>query len=138
MTESRTKHILLVDDEKNMRFSLAFLLEAAGYRISQAGNGWEALDLLLTMWNNGQQVDLVITDIRMPHTDGMALIEHLKRLHYQIPVLVITEYGNRKLKSTIMKNGCAGYMDKPFDEKELIKKVKMILNLPGRAEIAGA
>ena len=75
--------ILLVEDEKLLRESLAQLLADEGYQVVQAENGQAGYDAALA-----QPFDLVLTDIRMPVMDGMALLNHLQQLAPQTPVVV--------------------------------------------------
>ena len=121
------EHILVVDDEQNMRNTLAFILEAANYQVTTAAEGREALEEILAARENGRPVDLLITDFRLPGLTGLQLIDELNYLKIKIPVLVITAYGNRSLFLELMRTGCADYLDKPFDYKELVKRVDSLV-----------
>ena len=78
------KTILIVEDEKVLRESLAGLLEEEGYDVVQAPNGKEAYDLVVQ-----RPVDLVLSDVRMPEMDGLTLLGHLKQLAPETPVIMI-------------------------------------------------
>ena len=121
------EHTLVVDDEPNMRNSLAFILETANYQVTTAAEGGEALEKILAARENGRPVDLLITDIRLPGLTGLQLIDELNYLKIKIPVLVITAYGNRSLLLELMRIGCADYLDKPFDYKELVRRVDSLM-----------
>ena len=126
--ENRAKeHILVVDDEQNMRNTLAFILETANYQVTTAAEGREALEEILAARENGRPVDLLITDFRLPGLTGLQLIDELNYLKVEIPVLVITAYGNRSLFLELKRTGCADYLDKPFDYKELVKRVDSLV-----------
>ncbi len=121
------EHILIVDDEQNMRNTLAFILETANYQVTTAAEGREALEEILEAREKGRPVDLLITDMRLPGLTGLQLIDELNYLKIKIPVLVITAYGDRSLFLELMRTGCADYLDKPFDYKELVKRVNLLV-----------
>ena len=127
MENMAKEHILVVDDEQNMRNTLAFILETANYQVTTAAEGREALEEILAARENGRPVDLLITDFRLPGLTGLQLIDELNYLKIKIPVLVITAYGNRSLFLELMRTGCADYLDKPFDYKELVKRVDSLV-----------
>ena len=127
MENMAKEHILVVDDEQNMRNTLAFILEAANYQVTTAAEGREALEEILAARENGRPVDLLITDMRLPGLTGLQLIDELKYLKIKIPVLLITAYGDRSLFLELMRTGCADYLDKPFDYKELVKRVDSLM-----------
>ena len=127
MENMAKEHILVVDDEQNMRNTLAFILETANYQVTTAAEGREALEEILAARENGRPVDLLITDFRLPGLTGLQLIDELNYLKVKIPVLVITAYGNRSLFLELMRTGCADYLDKPFDYKELVKRVDSLV-----------
>jgi len=127
MENMAKEHILVVDDEQNMRNTLAFILETANYQVTTAAEGREALEEILAAREHGRPVDLLITDFRLPGLTGLQLIDELNYLKIKIPVLVITAYGNRSLFLELMRTGCADYLDKPFDYKELVKRVDSLM-----------
>ena len=127
MENMAKEHILVVDDEQNMRNTLAFILETANYQVTTAAEGREALEEILAARENGRPVDLLITDFRLPGLTGLQLIDELNYLKIEIPVLVITAYGNRALFLELRRTGCADYLDKPFDYKELVKRVDSLV-----------
>jgi len=127
MENMAKEHILVVDDEQNMRNTLAFILETANYQVTTAAEGREALQEILAARENGRPVDLLITDFRLPGLTGLQLIDELNYLKVEIPVLVITAYGNRSLFLELRRTGCADYLDKPFDYKELVKRVDSLV-----------
>lgn len=121
------EHILVVDDEQNMLNTLAFILESANYQVTTAVEGRQALEEILAARENGRPVDLLITDLRLPGLTGLQLVDELNYLKIEIPVLVITAYGNRSLFRELMRTGCADCLDKPFDYKELVKRVDSLV-----------
>jgi len=122
------KHILVVDDEANMRNTLAFILETANYMVSIAESGRKALQRVLEAEESNCPIDLIITDIVMPDRDGLELIDEIKRLNLELPILVVTAYGNKEMIKELSRRGCWDYLPKPFEEDELINRVAALLN----------
>jgi CheY-like chemotaxis protein len=83
-------NILLVDDEDGVRILMREILESAGYQVCEAEEGFQALGLLL----QGQPIDLVVTDIRMPRMDGCELAAHMAALAIKVPVVFVSGYVN--------------------------------------------
>ena len=121
------RHILVADDEQNTLLTMRFILEVANHKVTTAENGQEALGKILKAKNNGRPVDLLITDIQMPCLTGLELIDELNRLGIDIPILVITGYGNEELVMELTRKGCNQYLDKPIDDEELVERVAMLL-----------
>ena len=122
------KHILVVDDETNMRNTLAFILEAESYKVTTAEGGRKALQKILEAEEDDRPINLVITDVVMPDMDGLELIDEIRRLKPELPVLVITAYGSEKMKKELKRKGISGYLSKPFKGEELLARVAALLN----------
>ena len=131
MEDMETKHILVVDDEHNMLHTLAFILETANYKVTTAADGQEALEEILGAQESYRPIDLLITDIRLPGLTGLQLIDELNYLKIKMPILVITAYGDEALFIRLMRAGCADYLDKPFDYKELVRRVGLLVEKSG-------
>ena len=127
MENMAKEHILVVDDEQNMRNTLAFILETANYHVTTAAEGRSALEEILAAREGDRPVDLLITDMRLPGLTGLQLIDELNYLKIKIPVLVITAYGDRSLLLELERTGCTDYLDKPFDYKELVRRVDSLM-----------
>jgi DNA-binding NtrC family response regulator len=106
--------ILIVDDELNMRLVLSAMLKKEGFEISSASNGREALQILQT--NN---IDVVITDLKMPDIDGMELLTVISERYPEIPVIMITAHGTIATAVEALKKGAFDYITKPFDLDDL-------------------
>ena len=106
--------ILVVDDEANIRKVLGAMLRRQGYGVLTAADGAEALDLLRRVG-----VDVILTDLRMPKIDGMALLERVGEESPGTPVVVLTAHGTVDTAVTAMKLGAFDYLTKPFDQEEL-------------------
>ena len=127
------KVILLVEDDEAIRTALAELLEEMeeGYRIVQAANGREAINVLYT-----SPVDLVVTDLSMPVLDGFALLAHLMGAHARMPVIVLTAYGTSDTRKHLKELG-ATYLEKPRDLAALPHLVREKLAQRAKGHIEG-
>ena len=109
--------ILVVDDEQSLRDVLSIMLKRAGYAVTSAMDGEEAVELL-----NKEIFDLVITDLRMPKIDGMEVLKAVKSASPETVVLIITAFASADSAVEAMKQGAYDYLTKPFqvDEVQLI------------------
>jgi two-component system response regulator AtoC len=107
--------ILVVDDEESVRSMVAVLLQKEGYQVSSAPGGKEALDLL-----GEQSFDLVLSDIRMPRMDGLALLDRIQALYPDITVIMMSAFGTVDLAVEAMKRGAYDYISKPFKPDEIL------------------
>lgn len=107
--------ILVVDDEKNFRRILEEIFADEGYQVFTAGNGREALEVL-----KQSDVDLILTDMKMPVMDGMALLEAVKQIDSQLPVIMMTAHGTVDKAVEAMQKGAYTYVLKPFDNEQLL------------------
>lgn len=123
MKTNRKKTILLADDDLNLRRVLEFQLDEAGYNVSTAEDGAEALEIF-----NGSDFDCVITDLRMPKLSGLELLEKIKADGAEIPVIVITAFGEVETAVTAMKAGAFDYINKPFNRDEILLTLERALN----------
>ena len=110
--------ILVVEDDPALREALTDTLEMAGYGAVAAGNAEEALSML-------EKLDpgLVLTDVQMPGMDGHALLRSLKTRHPEIPVILMTAYGQIDRAVQAMRDGAADYLAKPFEPDNLLATV---------------
>ena len=115
MKDNSSKTILLADDDDNLRRVLEFQLTQAGYLVSAAQDGAAALEIFT---NNN--FDCVITDLRMPKMSGLELLEKIKTWSAEIPVIVITAFGEVETAVTAMKAGAFDYINKPFNRDEIL------------------
>ncbi|HKO31282.1 MAG TPA: sigma-54 dependent transcriptional regulator, partial [Nitrospiraceae bacterium] len=109
--------ILVVDDEKGLREVLSIMLKRTGYAVTEASDGEEAIGHI-----NKEIFDLVITDLRMPKADGMAVLKAVKSSSPETVVLVVTAFATADSAVDAMKQGAYDYLTKPFqvDEVQLI------------------
>ena len=118
MTQSQV-HILVVDDERNIRNNLAMVLEAEGYKVDKASNGDDAL-----LQVKAGLYDIVFVDIQMPKMDGLELLRYLRGLRPKMPVVMLTAYGTVSRAVDAMKLGAVDFIEKPFDPKNILAALR--------------
>lgn len=120
--------ILVADDDKNTRRLFRAILESAGYTVSLAENGREALDII-----DRTHIDLAVVDVMMPELDGYSLTKALRDADCNIPILMVSakQLPDDKIRGFIA--GTDDYMTKPVDGEELLFRIKALLR---RAQIA--
>lgn len=126
------KRILIVDDEKNMRWVLGQALAADGFEVVEATDGKEALASIAE-----QAPDIMVLDHRMPAPDGMEVLRRIRANGMTFPVIMLTAHGNVETAVLAMKAGATEYLTKPFDLDELklaIDKALKISNLAAEVE----
>jgi DNA-binding response OmpR family regulator len=118
-------HLLLVDDERDIREPLAAYLARAGYRVSKAGNAEAARALLAA-----KEFDLVLLDIMMPGEDGLALTGFI-RATTSLPVILLTARAEETDRIVGLELGADDYVTKPFSPRELLARIKAVLRRSG-------
>ena len=114
--------ILIVDDEKNYLVVLKALLATEGYEILTTNNALDGLRLV-----KEGDLDLIITDMKMPGMNGMALLEECKKIKPDLPIIIMTAYGTIEKAVEAMKNNAYDYISKPFQNDQLKLTVKKAL-----------
>jgi len=110
--------ILIVDDEKNYLVILEALLAPEGYEVITEHNPINALRLI-----KETDFDLVITDMKMPKMDGIELLDEVKKIDPEVPVIIMTAYGTIEMAVEAMKKRAYDYITKPFRNEELKQTV---------------
>ena len=114
--------LLIVDDAPFFRRFLSEFLESHGYRVLQAGSGLEAVALI-----SREPVAAVLTDIEMPDMAGPELLRNIKRLHPEIPVVMISSHHDFEVAREVLRDGALEYLTKPLQEQELLAAVERAL-----------
>jgi two-component system response regulator AtoC len=113
------RNVLIVDDEEPMRHLLSVFLRDRGYEVRAAANGEDALKEL-----SARDYDLVLSDVRMPRMDGLALLREVQRLRPELTFIVMSAYGTHDTAIEAMKAGAYDYVSKPFKPDEVLLVLK--------------
>ena len=116
-----TRHILIVDDDREIRALLSHFLEHHGYRVSVAPNGATMMQLL-----GKARIDLVILDIMLPGEDGLSLCRRL-RVSGTLPIIMLTAVGGETDRVVGLEMGADDYLPKPFSTRELLARIRAVL-----------
>jgi DNA-binding NtrC family response regulator len=123
---------LLVDDDPLIRLCVKTMVVAAGHRVTSAGDGDAAIDIL-----SSHRFDVVISDVRMPNLDGWGLIEHVRRSAPDTDVILMTAYATVPDAMRAFMRGACEYLRKPLDAEELTAHLQQISERRAkRAEVA--
>ena len=116
--------ILAVDDSASMRQMVTFTLKGAGYDVTEAKDGLEALNIA-----KSNKFNLVITDVNMPNMDGITLTKELRALpaYKFVPILTLTTESSAEKKMAGKQAGATGWIVKPFNPDQLLATVKKVL-----------
>lgn len=119
-----TKKILTVDDSKTVRTVLNDALRGAGYDVVEAVDGQDALDKL-----EHHQVSMLITDLNMPHVNGVELIREVRRSggNRFLPIIMLTTEDDEEQKQIGKAAGASGWIVKPFKPEQILKVVNMVM-----------
>jgi two-component system, OmpR family, alkaline phosphatase synthesis response regulator PhoP len=120
--ETMPGSILVVDDEQNLRHTLAFILKRAGYYVTTTENAEETLNTLQT-----GTFDLMILDIKMPDVDGLTLLKVIRQNHPKLPVFILTGYGSLDSAIQALQLEARDYLLKPIDPAQLLERIHTIL-----------
>jgi two-component system, NtrC family, nitrogen regulation response regulator NtrX len=116
-------NILIIDDERVIRKTLSEILSYEGYKIDEAGDGEEGLNLFMS-----KKYDVVLCDIKMPKMDGIEFLEKAKIINPDIPVIVISGHGNIDTAVDAVKKGAFDYVSKPPDLNRLLITLRNALD----------
>ncbi|OGS18874.1 MAG: hypothetical protein A2219_07155 [Elusimicrobia bacterium RIFOXYA2_FULL_50_26] len=111
--------ILIIDDEKQIRFMLSNILSKLGYAVMEAANGVEGLEKIKEM-----PFDLVISDVRMPEMDGITVLREVKKIAPAIEVIMISGYSATDAVVNSLKIGAFDFINKPFDSNQISATVE--------------
>ena len=121
-------NILVVEDDLALNKLITTVLSKNGHSVFSAKNGSQALDML-----DSNHIDMILTDIMMPKIDGYELVEQIRSINKDIPVMIVTARGSFNDKSRGFNLGVDDYMVKPIDINELVLRVNALLR---RSKIA--
>ena len=126
----RTPHILVVDDDREIRSLLSQFLTRHSFRVSSARDGAEMFRVLAAA-----RVDLIVLDLMLPGEDGLALCRRLRN-DSQVPVVMLTAMGEEIDRIVGLEMGADDYVAKPFNPRELLARMRAVLRRAGQVEAA--
>ena len=124
-------HLLIVEDDPEMRDLLRKVLEKDGYQVSVAADGHEAIPLL-----SRGHFNLVVTDMLMPHDGGLELLEFIRKTQPMLPVIIITAFGDWQSYSRALELGAVAFISKPLKMAELASAIQAALAGSGAGQAA--
>lgn len=127
MKNKEKMHVLVVEDERDLLYTIELILRKAGFSVTTAENGKEGLQRFVEAVENKTSFDLVVTDIQMPDFTGTELIEKIQARVPGTPTLVITGFGSKETVVQLMRLGCLDYLEKPFTPDVLLERVRYVL-----------
>ncbi|MFC1631743.1 response regulator [Candidatus Omnitrophota bacterium] len=119
--------ILLVDDEKDFLEPITFFLKSKNYSVAQANNGREALKII-----KSDPPDIVFMDLRMPVMDGIQTLTQVREFNRDLPVIMLTAYGDEKTIAAAHDLGISGFFPKKGDVDQLVSMIETTLRLHRR------
>jgi CheY-like chemotaxis protein len=120
---SRLMHILVVDDEPDGIETLQRSLRIKGHSVWAVTSGQEALRVLA---QSVVGADMVVTDYLMPEMNGIELLKAVRYEYGQLPVVLVTALGSKKVLTEAVQNGCNGFLEKPFTPAQLHAEIEKI------------
>lgn len=121
--------LCLIDDDESTRSALADVLMSEGYVVAQAADGISGLELA-----RRERFHAVLTDVRMPGLDGIALVEALRQTKPHLPIVVMTAHGTTETAIEATRRGAFDYLLKPFEMEELLAVLEAAVTAGRRAE----
>lgn len=123
-------NILIVDDDRGNRNALKAHLSRYGHRVETADQGSKALETIARAFRKGAPLDLLVTDLKMPGMDGMALLRSVNLQWPQMGKVLMTAHGGHQVRESAL-NLSAEYIEKPFSPELLIQKMETFQNFKG-------
>ena len=118
--------VLIVDDEAALRRQVMVGLAQHGYEVDECEEGLSALSKIKAAESRQNPFGCVILDIRLPDIDGLKILSVIKSIYSELPVVVITGYGNEDMINTVQNHGGSVYLDKPFAVDDLVTQIQRI------------
>ncbi|MFO0593748.1 MAG: response regulator [Myxococcaceae bacterium] len=130
MSPLPASRVVVAEDHPVMRALISSTLRKAGFEVDEFADGqmlWHQLDPLGAQ-DNRLKPDLIVTDVRMPRCSGLELLERLRHSDWvQLPVIVMTAFGDHELHSEARRLGAASVFNKPFDVRALVREVQRLV-----------
>ncbi len=120
-------NILVIDDEESLRHTLGRVLRQAGYEVTTAGEGTQALRLDNDGYENERPFDVVYLDIRLPGKDGLQVLKEIRQRDPYLPVILLTAFGSVATAVEALRLGATDYLLKPLDPEVLVARTRVLL-----------
>lgn len=128
MKKTSQGFVVVIDDDPQMRSLLVDHLELSNYHVKPFSDGLEAMQFLLSSAPEAQQVELVLTDLRMPEMDGLSVLRQLKPVRPHIPVIIMTAHASVETAIEGLRKGAFDYFTKPFKLSEIAHVVEKAIS----------
>lgn len=122
VSDQKSGRILIVDDDPYFLRVLSRILSDENFQVATAPSAQQARELL-----EGKSFDLVITDLRMPDDDGLTFLQRMRARGIEVPVIILTAYGEVETYLAAMNAGAVEYLNKPVRSEELLRAVRSSL-----------
>jgi two-component system response regulator PilR (NtrC family) len=116
-----SKQILIVDDSHDLTHVIADFLSMYGYQVHTARDGYDALECM-----QSHQIQVVVSDIHMPHMDGFTLMGEIKTKYPDVPIVLITGFSVSEAQKMAFERGANAFVAKPFKLKELKRVIESV------------
>lgn len=123
------RHVLLIEDNEQNRYLTTFLLEARGYRVTEAVDGPHGIELV-----QAERPDIVLLDIQLPTMNGYQVAEALRAIPAldRTPIIAVTSYAMAGDREQALAAGCDGYIEKPIDPETFVSDMELMAAERGR------
>ena len=120
-------HVLVVDDEPDVRKVVCMTLEKAGYHVLEAEDGKQAIEEI-RKGENSLTLDVIITDIRMPHMNGIDVINYYRKEWPTVPLIVLTGFPDIDMATALLQYGVVDYLVKPVEGEKLRRAISKAMD----------
>ena len=124
MTAKRRKGLLIAEDEDELRVLLTVVLEAEGFKVFQAEDGQQAIELVE---KHLDEIDIIFTDLGLPRLSGLDLIQRARKMKPSLKIIGSSGYGRANVREEVLKAGGDQFHPKPFIAGELIDAIKKLV-----------
>jgi CheY-like chemotaxis protein len=125
MSQEPSRRVVIADDNEDMRVVLRTLIESLGAEVAEAANGG---DLAMLLADDDRTIDLLITDVRMPWATGVQVALSARNAGLTMPIIVITAFGDERLRGQVERLGSATLLPKPFRTDEFLSLARSFLS----------
>jgi CheY-like chemotaxis protein len=125
MNQATSRRVVIADDNDDMRVVLRSLVESLGAEVAEAANGG---DLAILLAEDDRAIDLLVTDVKMPWATGVQVALSARNAGLTMPIIVITAFGDDRLRDQVTSLGAATLLPKPFRAEEFLSLARSYLS----------